>query len=218
MHYEVAVSQQDLTEFTYNTKEVHANLYISQLPTYEETIGYEIRGHVAVIKFEETEGDRITYGNPSYTLQAVSQVIALACVLHKVKHFQLGASVHTIHVAVNDPQGAFIAKQGQPGVGIIKHQVNGLVFKEEGNFFMALEGGMVCSLYVDRMGTSLGLQLIDRTFLIRFEVEGKFHYYPMALVFTDPVVRSSYLKPSDPFFDWDSKREEIEQFVEEWTK
>lgn len=219
MHYEVVVSRQDLLEFDYNSREVHTNLWISQLPTFNESIGYEIRQAMLVVKFEENEDGRITYGNPSYTLQQVTQTIALACAKHRVSHFVLGASVHTIHVSVNEPQGAFIAKQGKPGVGVIKHQAAGLVFVKEGNFFMALENSMVAALYVNRMSNEMSLRLIPSAYLVRFEGKnGEFHYFPLSHVFADPDVRDSYLFKETETFDWDGKRKEIEDFVEDWTK
>lgn len=218
MHYEAAVTSQDLLEFTYNSKEVSENLWVSQLPTYHESIGYELRGSILVVKYEQTEDERISYGsNMSYSLTAVPPVIALACAMHKRRYVQLGTSRHTIHVAVNHPNGEYIAKKEGVGQTIIKHQTKGLIFVKDKDFYMALEDRLVAQLYVNLIGMSIG-NLIPVAYLVRFEHFGKFKYFPASLVFTDQVIRDSYLTPEEQAFGWDLKREEIEHFVEEWTK
>jgi hypothetical protein len=218
MHYEAAVSAQDLLEFTYNSKEVAENLWVSELPTHQESIGYELKGSIVVVKYEQTEDERIQYNDQlSYSFQVVPQTIALACAMHKRRFIQLGTSRHTIHVAVNYPNGEYIANAERPGGQIIKHQVKGLIFVKDKDFYMALEDSMVAQLYVDRMGLSIG-NLIPDKYLIRFDYNGWFCYFPAALAFTDPTLRDSYLSPVEKEFDWDLKRETIEHFVEEWTK
>lgn len=218
MHYEAAVTSQDLLEFTYNSKEVSENLWVSELPTYHESIGYELRGSILVVKYEQTEDERISYNsNMSYSLQAVPPVIALACAMHKRRYVQLGTSRHTIHVAVNHPEGAYIAKKDHVGQAVIKHASKGLVFVRNGDFYEALEDRLVAQLYVDRMGLSIG-NLIPSSYLVRFEHNGKFLYFPAAFAFTDKPLRDSYLKTEEREFEWDLKRNEIEHFVEEWTK
>lgn len=217
MHYEAVVSYQDLIEFQYNSKEVAENLWVSELPTYHESIGYELRGSILVVKYEQNEDERISYGDTSYTLAIVPQVIALACALHKRTYVQLGITRHTIHVAVNHPEGAYIAQSHLAGGRVFKHQAKGLIFNKEKDFYMALEDRLVAQLYVDRMGLSIG-NLIPAAYLVRFEDNGKFHYFPASLVFTDPIIRESYLSIVEKDFDWDGKRKEIEDFVEEWTK
>lgn len=218
MHYEAAVTSQDLLEFTYNSKEVSENLWVSELPTYHESIGYELRGSILVVKYEQTEDERISYNsNMSYSLQAVPPVIALACAMHKRRYVQLGTVRHTIHVAVNHPNGAYIAKKDDVGQGIIKHASKGLLFVKNGEFYEALEDRLVAQLYVDRMGLSIG-NLIPNAYLVRFELNSKFLYFPASLAFTEQVIRDSYLKPEERELEWDLKRNEIEHFVEEWTK
>jgi hypothetical protein len=216
MHYETAVSQQDFLEFSHNSREVAQNLWVSDLPSYHESIGYELRGSILVVKYEDTEDERITYGNPAYILSVISPTIALACALHKRQLFQLGKSIHNIHVAVNRPDGAFIAEPQVIG-GMLMHQAAGLVFVKEKNFMMAVTDETVAQLYIQRLGMAIG-NAINNRYLIRFHHEGKYVYFPLAHVFADPLLRSSYLREHEEAFDWDGKRTEIETFVEEWTK
>lgn len=215
MHYEAAVSYQDLLEFQHNSKEVAANLWVSELPTHRESIGYELDGSTLVVKYEQTEDERISYGDHGYSLNAVPQIIALACAAHKRSYVRLGLSRHTIHVTVNKPDGEFFALQ--VGSKVIKHQSRGLIFVKEHDFYMALTDNLVAQLYVDRMGLALG-NIIPAGYLVRFEHKGTFHYFPASLVFTDKSVRDSYLTKEQQEFDWDDKRKTIEDFVEEWTK
>lgn len=218
MHYEAAVTSQDLMEFTYNSKEVATNLWVSELPTYHESVGYELHGSVLIVKYEQNEDGRIIYGSgTSYSLQAVPPVIALACAMHKRRFIQMGTSRHTIHVAVNHPNGEYIARVDIAGGSMIKHASKGMIFVKDKDFYMALEDRLVAQLYVDRMGLSIG-NLIPSAYLVRFENNGKFHYFPASHVFTDKVIRDSYLSDVEKEFDWDLKRKTIEHFVEEWTK
>jgi hypothetical protein len=218
MHYEAAVTSQDLLELTYNSKEVSENLWVSELPTYHESIGYELRGSILVVKYEQTEDERIAYNsNMSYSLQAVPPVIALACAMHKRRFVQLGTSRHTIHVAVNHPEGAYIAKKDHVGQTVIKHASKGLIFVKNQDFYEALEDRLVAQLYVDRMGLSIG-NLIPNAYLVRFELNGKFLYFPASHAFTEKAIRDSYLTREEQDLEWDLKRNEIEHFVEEWTK
>lgn len=215
MHYESAVSYQDLLEFQHNSKEVANNLWVSELPSQFESIGYELDGSTLVVKYEQNEDERIAYGDHAYSLNIVPQIIALACAAHKRSFVRLGRSRHTIHVTVNKPDGEFFAVV--TGAKTIKHQSRGLIFAKEHDFYMALEDRLVAQLYVDRMGLALG-NIIPAAYLVRFEYKGVFHYFPASLVFTDKTIRDSYLTPEQQEFDWDDKRKTIEDFVEEWTK
>ena len=214
MHYESAVSYQDLIEFQHNSKEVAENLWVSEIPSHFESIGYELQGSTLVVKYEQTEDERISYGDHAYSGKVITQIIALACAAHKRSFVRLGRSRHTIHVTVNRPDGEFfaVAVSGKT----IKHQSRGLIFVKAHDFYMALADQLVAQLYVDRMGLALG-NIIPASYLVRFEQQGTFHYFPASLVFTDKAVRDSYLTEEQQEYDWDDKRKTIEDFVEEWT-
>lgn len=219
MYYEIAVKQQEVIELRQNSEEVLPGFWISRLPSYDEVICYEIKEDMLIVKYEETDGERITFGDLTFNLKAVSQILGLACAMHKKTHIKLGVSLHRIHVAVNHPDGAYIAENtSRAHEPVVYHQQEGLVFTKEKNFYVAIEPSMIAQLFIDRMGLSIR-SLIPEMYQVRFEVDGKFVYYPLANVYHSDFVRESLTrKEHKGLLDWDGKQVEIENFVEEWTK
>jgi hypothetical protein len=219
MYYEIAVKQQELIELRQNSEEVLPGFWVSRLPSYDEAIGYEINGDLLIVKYEETEDGRITFGDQSFNLKAVSQILGLACAMHKKSHFKMGVSMHRIHATVNHPDGAYVAENtGRVNEPVVYHQSEGLVFTKEKNFWVAVEPALIAQLFIDRMGLSIR-SLIHEMYQVRFEVDGKFVYYPLANVYHSDFIRESLTrKEHKGKLDWAGKQAEIENFVEEWTK
>jgi hypothetical protein len=215
MYYQAVCKSTDLEELRHNTKAVIPGHWISKLPSAMESIGYEIRGGFLIVKFEESEDGRIPYGNVAYKFKHVSSMIALACALHKKKMFKVGTSVYEIHVTVNHPEGMYAVTTDLLN-NLTHHQVEGMVFVKEGDFYLAITDERLAEILVDRIGLSLG-NIIDHRYLVRFKTMGKFKYYPLAWVFTDPELLTSYLKPDEENLPWNEKLTEIEQFVEGYT-
>lgn len=215
MYYQSVCKSTDLEEMRHNSKEVSPGLWISKVPSAMETIGYEIRGGFLIVKFEESEDDRIPYGNVAYKFKHVSSMIALACALHKKKMFKVGSSVYEIHVTVNHPEGRYEVESDMLN-NLLHHQLDGLVFVKEEDFYLAITEERLAEILVERIGRSLG-NIIDHRYLVRFKVQGKFKYYPLAWIFTDPELLTSYLKPGEENLPWNEKLTEIEQFVEGYT-
>lgn len=215
MQYQSVVSQKDLLELRHNSTEVADNLWVSRLPSQEESIAYELKGGFLIVKYEENEDGRITFSNVTYKFNRVSTMIALACALHKRSMFKVGASVYDINVVVNQPDGIYHVEI--EGNSIIRHQANGLVFLREGDFYVAVSDSLLAQIYISRLGLSIH-SLIDHDYLIRFQINGKYRYFPMAYVYIDPIIRESFLKGDSTEYQWDNKALEIEMFVEEYTK
>lgn len=216
MHYESVITSDILQEIALNTKEVATNLYVSELPSFGESIGYELQQGLLIVKYEQNEDERIAYGSVAYRFETVPGIVAAVCALHKRRFLKVGVSSHTIHVAVNHPDAEYIAVQ-DTHYGLLKHQTKGLLFLQEKEFFMAVPGHIVAQLYVDRMGLSIG-HLIPEQYLVRFDYNGKFQYFPVSYAFMPEHLRQVCIEGRFKDLDWDGKRTEIENFVEEYTR
>ena len=207
------ITHADLATFRLHSEEKWTNYWISTLPQYNETIGYELREGVLVVKFEEADSERVTYMDVAYRLTILSQMAALACALHNRKIVQVGSSRYDVHIAVNHPQGLYITEQ--VGSKLINHQRNGVVFLREDDFYVAVEEATIAAIMERQQKYSLP-QVMSHDWLVRFEVEGRFIYKPMAHIFGKDI---GWLIEAGKQIElnWAEKFAEITKVVEEYT-
>lgn len=207
------VSHADLATFRLNSEEKFTNYWISKLPQYDETIGYELREGIVVVKYEEADSERVTYMDVTYRLTILSQMAALACAMHGRKIVQIGSSRYNVHVAINHPEGVYITEQ--VGNTLIKHQRTGVVFLREDDFYVAVEDATVAAIMKRQRQYSLP-QVMDHRWLVRFEVNGHFVYKPMAHIFGKDI---GWLIEAGQQIElnWADKLAEITKVEQEYT-
>lgn len=218
MHFQSIVDATDLESFKKNTIQGENGRYVSKVPEFSESLTYEIKQDKLIVIQETNEDTTITYGQLSYNFRVIPVMFALACAMHRKRILQVGVTEHTVYTHVQGALDRFIASYGETG-GIRMHDRKGLVFVEEEEFVVAVPEEVICSLYIEKM--TMAIKLFDERYLIRFTLPGgSFMYFPMADLYANEAVRASKYRnlPNFSLLDWEAKRNELETFVEDWTK
>jgi len=209
MEYTFVLNHTDVEEVARNTNEVFKNLFVSKQPSKREEVGYELIDDMVVIKYEQTEDERLVIDNmriPHYTLAHLPVIFGAIVAHHRVIHLKVGAVVLTVNTVVNHPTGTYYSERDAV-VGVTHHAIAGHIFKQHGNRYVALPDPALLKAIHRQVNLGVG-QFIDPSLLVRFLLNEKPVYVPLAYCFHDPRVANALVKKVSAT-EWVGKRDEI---------
>jgi len=197
MKYTFITNQAEVAEASTNTYEPFKNLFITKIPSTGEEVGYELRGDMVVVKYEQTEDERLLIESSSIYDQLdgdvttlIPRIFGVVAHMHHVTKLKLGGKVILIEVMVNRPDGVYYTERTGSGV-VIRHALDGLVFMRVGETYIAVNNATLITLHRQYICLSVGM-FIPGEYLVRFVQGEKFIYAPMAHAFHDAVVAHSF--------------------------
>lgn len=209
MDYTFVIDHTDAEEIALHTKEVFKNLFISKQPSRHEEVGYELIDDTIVIKYEQTEDERLVVDAiriPHYTLAHLPTIFGAVVAHHHAIKLKIGTIVLNVSVVVNEPNGAYYNEREADGT-VIRHAVNGHIFKQHGNRYVSVTDNKTLHDVATHLKLNLG-QFVAQSLLVRFMQGEKMIYAPLAYCFHDPRVANAMNKKITAS-DWAMKREEI---------
>lgn len=190
--YTIVIDHRELAEATANTREPFGNLFITRIESEQEEVGYEKIGDLLVVKYEENEDGRINL-NPALSyngIESLPRIYGVIMKIHGAAQIRLGKTLIKASVVVNAPNGIYYNEACRGG-RVFKHELQGLVFTLTGDTYSAVNNETLEILNRRFVSRGHGIVIPD-SYLVRFEVDGKFVYQPLQRVFNNPTVASSF--------------------------
>lgn len=195
---QAVINKEEVDEMKANLREPFPNLFVGQMPSVEEEVGYEVQDNKVIIKYEFVDSERkmirsnLTHQENGYATN-LPRIFGVICEIHKVQFLQIGSSIMSLQVHVNDPDGKYAYTQ-QSSSRVLRHDREGLVFTRDIlENYEAVEDDVLKALLKTYVGGGYGMAIPGR-YTVRFKAGNEFRYYPLSSVFTDPVVATSLHK------------------------
>jgi len=212
--YSFVVDHADIEEIKAHTKEVFANLFIARQPSMEAEVGYEIKGDVIIMKYEQNEDDRIVLDSEKRLKEMGSflpPIFGAVLEIHRIDKLQICDRIYDVEVYVNQPAGMYANERSEDGQ-VIRHELGGLFYERCGNVYRQIDDPNALLKMQELRRLNLG-PFISPAHLVRFEVGDKFVYTPVGYCFHDPLV-SKALCPAIKVAQWAEKTAEINDYLD----
>ncbi len=217
MHYQAIVSKEDI-QYTQPRKFVPTlGRHLLKLPAFQESILFEINEKGLLIIEETSETDIFSYSpEREYKPEVIPYLIALVCYLTGHRNITIGKSTHTVMVHSKGGDGRYVPTYEDGKV--IMHEKEGVFFVKEEGYYTAVCMERTCDEVLKVSDRSL--KLLPEKYLVRFNLNPGYVYIKATEVYADPVIRVIRNRHI-PFIDtlnWNAKRNEINQALEEYTR
>lgn len=221
MHYQV-VFEQDLLGKTHTHDtglfiNGESKRFFTTLLDHNESVLYDVYdGHLVIIR-ETNEGEVEEYlSDRSYDYQTLPLLVAIACYKHNKRVVKMGRSTHTLMFHDNkDGRFEAVLEAGK----VTLHDKEGLVFTQDGDYYLSLPEEHVANIMLERLNHSL--KFFDEKYKVRFKIGRNYAYFPLTEVFADPEVRNIRLKLDNLTItqpSWDRLREQLMGLLEDYTQ
>ncbi|QTH80502.1 hypothetical protein PA10_00304 [Pseudomonas phage pPa_SNUABM_DT01] len=192
-NYTIIVDAREIAEAQVNTAEPFKDLFVTRLPSECEEVGYERVNDTLIVKYEENEDGRmmITAQMPYELHDHLPRIFGVIMKLHYgVTKIKLGNKTMRIDVIVNDPTGVYY-NEAVLGGKIVRHETAGSVFIRMGDTYSAVSDIALKVIYERFVRRGTGVFIPDH-YLVRFVINGRYIYEPMARLFGDAEVAASF--------------------------
>lgn len=220
MHYRAVIKGSDLDKVIFNLTAdgQFGRAKIIGEDAVEETVNFQkLDGHRVRITQECFEEDCIRYPeNKQYDFVTLPYMITAVCAKYGFSQILIGNSKHTISIYDQEKPGRFIPVVENSVTYL--HDREGLVFRREGDFYNSQLDEFVADILISSMEHTL--RFFDQAYLIRFNLNGKFFYFPLADVYATELTRELKYRnlPEYKEFDWAGKLKELNEFPEKVTR
>lgn len=220
MHYRAVIKGSDLNKVNIQTTldGMNGKISFTDEDDIEQRFNFKVLGKRLVKILQECYDDECTsyLDNKQYEFKTLPYLVVVLCAKMDFSHIEIGLSKHSISIYDRDVPGRFIPiVENQT---LILHESEGVVFRREEEFYIALHDEFVADMLISNLGHSL--RFFNDKYLVRFNHYGKFFYFPLGAVFGNETLRDLEYSnlPEYKHFDWEAKLAELEEFPEKVTR